>query len=176
MKKNIIIYTIGHSTRSLEEFIKLIQHYGITYVIDIRSIPRSLHVPQFNENEFKKALKHVGIKYTHLKKLGGFRHTKADSVNTAWHNASFRGYADYMQTEDFKKGIERLIDYAADDTVVIMCSEAVPWRCHRSLVGDALLVRGIVVEDIFSLTSVKPHKLTPWAKVDSTTITYPGKA
>ncbi len=172
-KQKITVFTIGHSTRSLEQFIELIKHYGIKHVIDIRTIARSRFNPQFNEETLPKSLKSKGISYTHMKELGGLRHASPDSINTGWHNASFRGYADYMQTDAFAKGIDLLIKYALHDQIVIMCAEAVPWRCHRSLIADALLVRGIDVEDIFSQTSVKPHKLTPWAQVHGHTITYP---
>ncbi len=174
-KSPLTIFTIGHSTHTLPQFIDMLKHYGITCLADIRTIPRSRHVPQFNEHPFSIALKHVHIKYTHLTELGGLRHTHKDSINTAWHNASFRGFADYMQTEAFSTGIEKLLELAKKGHVAIMCAEAVPWRCHRSLVGDALLVRGINVEDIFSLTSAKPHTLTPWAQVEGTNITYPKK-
>jgi uncharacterized protein (DUF488 family) len=173
MSKKKIVYTIGHSTRSLAEFIEILTHYQITELIDIRTIPKSRHNPQFNEPELAHALRNHHIGCRHQKNLGGLRHTTADSINTAWENKSFRGYADYMQTSEFKEGLDELIKTAQEKTVVIMCAEAVPWRCHRSLVGDALLVHGIEVQDIFSLTSVKPHTLTPWAKVDGTKITYP---
>ncbi len=172
-KQATIIFTVGHSTHTLEQFIDLIQHYGINHVIDIRTIPRSRHNPQFNEKEFGNALRAAKIKYTHLEKLGGLRHTTAASINTGWHNASFRGFADYMQTAAFKEGLQQLIKYAEHDTVAIMCAEAVPWRCHRSLIGDALVVRGIDVEDIFSLTEIKPHKLTLFAHVEGEEVTYP---
>lgn len=171
----ITIFTIGHSTRSRAEFIRLLQHYGITHLIDIRTIPRSRHNPQFNEAPLKRALKQKHILYTHMENLGGLRHTTPDSINTGWHNKSFRGYADYMQTPAFKEGIEQLIKYAHHHQSAIMCAEAVPWRCHRSLVGDALLIHGITVTDIFSATSAKPHELTPWAVVHGKDITYPGK-
>lgn len=173
-KSHLTIFTIGHSTHSLEQFIQLLQHYGITYVGDIRTMARSRTNPQFNEQAFSTALKHHHMQYIHLKELGGLRHAQKDSVNTAWRNASFRGFADYMQTDAFKKGIEQLLKYAHHHRVAIMCAEAVPWRCHRSLIADALLVRGIKVEDIFSLNSLKPHELTPWAKVEGMDITYPG--
>ena len=173
-KKEITIYTIGHSTRSLDEFIQLLKQYNITHLVDIRSIPRSRHNPQFNKEALRDALKQSKIKYTHLEKLGGLRPARADSVNTGWQNKSFRGYADYMATEDFKEGLTALINAAENEQVAIICSEAVPWRCHRSLVGDALLVRGIAVEDIFSLTSAKSHKLTFWAQVNGDVIVYPG--
>lgn len=171
--KKITIFTIGHSTRTLEQFIELIKHYGITHIIDIRTIPRSRHNPQFNQKALSTALKHAKISYTHIKELGGLRHPRVNSMNTAWHNASFRGFADYMQTDEFKEGIEHLLKYAVHDQVAIMCAEAVPWRCHRSLIGDALLARHINVEDIFSLTSSKSHTRTPWAHVHGDTVTYP---
>lgn len=174
MSKPLCIFTIGHSTRSIEEFLEILKHYNITQLVDIRTVPKSRHNPQFNKKSLAHVLRNHHINYRHQKNLGGFRHACKDSINTAWRNASFRGFADYMQTDDFKKGVEKLIEIAHKKTVVIMCSEAVPWRCHRSLIGDALLVRDIKVEDIFSLTSVKPHELTPWAVVKGTTITYPG--
>lgn len=173
MNKSIQIFTIGHSTRPIDDFLTLLKHYNITELIDIRTIPKSRYNPQFNEQELAHVLRNHHIGYHHQKNLGGLRHTHVGSINMGWHNPSFRGYADYMQTEEFKKGIEELIKIAHEKTVVIMCSEAVPWRCHRSLVGDALLVRGIDVEDIYSITSIKPHTLTPWAVVKGTTITYP---
>ena len=173
MVKKLTIFTIGHSTRPLKDFIALLEHYAIKRVVDVRTIARSKHNPQFNEEHLKKMLPKAGIKYTHMKGLGGLRHPLKDSINTAWHNASFRGYADYMQTDDFKKNIKKLLAYAKKSSVVIMCAEAVPWRCHRSLIGDALLVRKCDVEDVYSMTSVKPHELTSWASVHGTEITYP---
>lgn len=173
IKKKLRIFTIGHSTRSKEDFLSILKHYGINELVDIRSIPRSRHNPQFNEHELARYLRDHHIGYRHQKNLGGLRHSHIHSINMAWRNASFRGFADYMQTEEFKKGIQELIDSAHTKTVVIMCAEAVPWRCHRSLIGDALLVRGIDVEDIYSITSSKPHTLTSWAKVKKTTVTYP---
>lgn len=167
------IFTIGHSTRSIEDFLKILKHYSITELIDIRTIPKSRHNPQFNGPELAHVLRNHHIGYRYEKNLGGLRHTHPGSINTAWLNLSFRGFADYMQTEEFKDGIQELIKIAHKKTVVIMCSEAVPWRCHRSLIGDALLVRAIEVDDIFSMKSVKSHKLTPWAVVRGTTITYP---
>ncbi len=173
MKKKIM-FTIGHSTRTLEELLELLKHYGVTELVDIRSIPKSRHNPQFNGPELAHFLRNHRIGYHHLKKLGGLRHAQSDSINTAWNNLSFRGFADYMQTEEFKEGLAELIQIGHEKTVAIMCSEAVPWRCHRSLIGDALLVHGIQVEDIFSITSIKPHDMTPWAIVKGMTITYPG--
>lgn len=173
MNKKLCVFTIGHSTRSLDDFLEILKSYNITELIDIRTIPKSRHNPQFNGQELAHVLRNHHIGYRHQKNLGGLRHAHADSVNMAWENASFRGFADYMQTEEFKNGIDELIKTAHEKTVVIMCAEAVPWRCHRSLIGDALLVRGIEVEDIYSMTSLKSHKLTPWAVVNGESITYP---
>jgi uncharacterized protein (DUF488 family) len=174
-RHKICIFTIGHSTRSLEEFIEILKDYNIEELIDVRTVPKSRHNPQFNGEELAYVLRNHHIGYRHQKDLGGLRHTHKDSINTAWENASFRGYADYMQTDDFAEGIQKLIEIAKHKVVVIMCAEAVPWRCHRSLIGDALLVRDIDVEDIFSKTSYKPHTLTPWAVVHGKNITYPKK-
>ena len=173
MGEQLTIFTIGHSTHPIEEFIALLKNYGIEQLVDVRTVPKSRHVPQFNSDALEASLREAGIGYVHLKALGGLRHAKKDSMNMCWRNASFRGYADYMETEEFAKGIDRLIVLAKAKRTVIMCAEAVPWRCHRSLVGDALLVQGIVVEDIMSATSVRPHKLTEFAKVDGHRITYP---
>lgn len=175
MKKKICIFTIGHSTRSREEFLEILKHYHITELVDIRTIPKSRHNPQFNEDDLAHVLRNHHIGYRHQKNLGGLRHAHKDSINTAWENASFRGFADYMQTEEFQEGLKTLIETAHSKVVAIMCAEAVPWRCHRSLIGDALLVHDIDVEDIFSITSVKAHTLTPWAVVHGKKITYPAK-
>ncbi len=165
MNKKLRIYTIGHSTRTLEDFLEILKQYAITELVDIRTIPKSRHNPQFNEHELAHVLRNHHIGYRHQKNLGGLRHAHADSLNTAWRNASFRGFADYMQTEEFKKGIDEIIKLANEKTVALMCAEAVPWRCHRSLIGDALLVYGLAVEDIYSKAICKPHTLTPWAVV-----------
>lgn len=142
-------------------------------LVDVRTVPRSRTNPQFNKEMLEKSLPKVGVSYTHNAKLGGLRHAKKDSINQGWHNASFRGYADYMQTDDFLQGLEELLAFTKKHTVVIMCAETLPWRCHRSMVGDALLVRGYEVLDIFDSKNTKPEKLTGFAKVDGTTITYP---
>lgn len=173
LNKKKIIFTIGHSTRSIEEFIDILKKYKINQLIDIRTIPKSYYNKQFNRAALAKALRNRRLGYRHQKNLGGLRHTHADSVNTAWRNASFRGFADYMQTDQFQQGLEKLIKTAHSKNVVIMCAEAVPWRCHRSLIGDALLVHGIRVKDIYSKGSVKNHTLTPWAVVHKKKITYP---
>ncbi len=167
------IYTIGHSTRELDEFIGILQSYGIDFLADVRTVPRSRRVPHFNTDTLPHELEKAGIGYAHLEKLGGLRKTTAASPNKAWRNASFRGYADYMQTPEFAEGIAELLALAQERTVAIMCAEAVPWRCHRSLVGDALLVRGITVIDIFDARKSQPEKITSFAEVSGTTITYP---
>lgn len=167
------IYTIGHSTRSFEELVDILKHYRISTLVDVRSVPRSRTNPQFNEKSLEQTLPKTGMKYLHLTKLGGLRHAKKDSINMGWHNASFRGYADYMQTDEFDEGLKELTDLAKNKTVAIMCAEAVPWRCHRSMIGDALLIRGYNVQDIYDIKTVKPEILTDFAKVKNTTITYP---
>ena len=172
-KPSPIVLTIGHSTRTLEEFIGLLQAHGATRVVDVRTVPRSRHNPQFNKTSLPRALKKAGLGYVHLPGLGGLRHAKRDSLNVGWRNASFRGYADYMQTPEFEQSLEELIRLAKQERIAIMCAEAVPWRCHRSLIADALLVRGIRTEDIMSPTRRQVHTLTPFAKVRDTLITYP---
>ncbi len=170
------ILTIGHSTRGLAEFIELLRAHGVTCVADVRTIPRSRRNPQFNQESLPGALKAAGIGYVHLPGLGGLRHARADSGNMAWRNASFRGFADYMQTDDFAHGLEHLIGLARDRHVALMCAEAVPWRCHRSLIADSLTVRGIQVEHILSKTHRQEHVLTPWARVDGVRVYYPAEA
>jgi uncharacterized protein (DUF488 family) len=167
------VYTIGHSTRTIEDFLSILKTYGIKEVVDIRTIPRSRHNPQFNKDILPGSLKSSNIKYVHMAGLGGLRHALPDSVNKAWRNASFRGYADYMQTREFESALEKLIGLSRRRKIVLMCGEAVPWRCHRSLVADALVIRKIQTTDIFSLTVSRRHILTPWAKVRGKHITYP---
>ena len=168
-----ILFTIGHSTHPISEFIGLLNEFKIKVLVDVRTIPKSRHNPQFNKEELKASLKAEGIDYIHMPGLGGLRHARKDSPNTAWKNASFRGFADYMLTEEFGAHLEELISVARKRTVAIMCAEAVPWRCHRSLIGDALIIRGIEVRDITGKRSVHPHTLTPWAKAEGMKITYP---
>jgi uncharacterized protein (DUF488 family) len=168
------IYTIGHSTRSQAELIDLLRHYGVVTLVDVRTMPRSRHNPQFNREELAPALARVSIAYTHLPRLGGLRHGLGiDSPNTGWRHASFRAYADYMQTADFRRGLDELQELTAAGPVALMCAEAVPWRCHRSLIADALLVRGVVARDIQAATRATPHALTPFARVEGERITYP---
>lgn len=169
------IFTIGHSTRPIDEFIELLQSQKITQLVDVRTIPRSRHNPQYEQTALEKSLPKHGINYVYMKELGGLRSSAKNSVNTAWHNKSFRNYADYMQTKEFEQGIEALIRVSKDERSVIMCAEAVPWRCHRSLIGDALTVKGIKVRDIISASDTKEHMLTSFAKVEGENITYPGK-
>ena len=168
-----VVFTIGHSTRTIAEFIEIIKAYGIKKVVDVRTIPKSRHNPQFNQDALSESLKAVKIGYLHMKGLGGLRHTLKDSPNMGWKNASFRGFADYMQTEEFKEALDKLILEAQKRATVIMCAEALPWRCHRSLIGDALLTRGSHVIDIMSIDTSRDHTLTPWAKVQGDKITYP---
>ena len=172
----VAVLTIGHSTRTIEEFVSMLQAHGVEQLVDVRSIPKSRRVPQFNSDALAAALRKEGIEYLHMKSLGGLRHAKKDSANLGWRNASFRGYADYMATEEFRASISRLQDLARVKRTAIMCAEAVPWRCHRSLIGDALLIRGVNVEDIMTATSTRPHELTPFAKVEGLDIKYPAGA
>jgi uncharacterized protein (DUF488 family) len=174
-KSRPIVLTIGHSTRPLDEFVALLKAHAVTLVVDVRTIPRSRHNPQFNKESLPDSLKKAGLGYVHMSGLGGLRHAKDDSVNAGWRNASFRGYADYMQTPEFEKQIEELIQLAKEHRIALMCAEAVPWRCHRSLIGDALTIRGIRSEDIMSLKQRRLHTLTPFAHVRGSTVTYPAE-
>jgi uncharacterized protein (DUF488 family) len=169
------VYTIGHSTHPLGEFVEMLNRHGVERLIDVRTVPGSRHNPQFGEHELIASMPKAGIDYQRLAELGGLRHTPAAeaSINGAWRNRSFRNYADYMQTPKFFAGVDELIALTRKQTVAIMCAEAVPWRCHRSLIGDALLARGLQVADIMSLTSTKPHTLTSFAKVHGDRVWYP---
>jgi len=168
-----VILTVGHSTRTWEEFVELLRAHRVKRVVDVRSIPRSRHNPQFNRETLRTKLRAAKIGYVYLRKLGGRRYARRDSKNMAWRNASFRGFADYMQTPDFAAGLQRLIKLARQKQSAIMCAEAVPWRCHRSLIGDALTVRGIRVEDIMTAKTSRPHTITSFAKVRGNRVTYP---
>jgi uncharacterized protein (DUF488 family) len=169
---NLTVLTIGHSTRTIEEFLSILKAHGVERLVDVRSIPKSRRVPQFNSDALAASLREQGIEYVHLKSLGGRRHAKKDSINTGWRNASFRGYADYMATDEFRTGLSRLLDLLREKRTAIMCAEAVPWRCHRSLIGDALLARGVHVDDIMSATSARPHQMTPFAQTHGFDVTY----
>lgn len=167
------IFTVGHSTLSIERFIALLKSYGIERLVDIRTIPRSRHNPQFNESDLAGSSTANDIEYVPMKALGGLRHTRKDSPNAGWRNKSFRGYADYMQTADFQHALETLIQMSRQKRTAIMCAEAVPWRCHRSLVADALSVHGVPVVEILSETSYRMHERTHFARVEGTLLTYP---
>ncbi len=169
----LTILTIGHSTRTLEEFVDLLEAYGVTLLLDVRSVPRSRHNPQFNKETLPSSLKHLGIKYIHMPEIGGLRRPKPDSVNLAWRNNSFRGYADYMQTKEFTDNLLKIIALARENRLALMCAEALPWRCHRSLISDALVVRHVKVLHIISKNSTITHELTEFAHVEGTKITYP---
>ena len=169
----ITIFTIGHSTRTWEAFLELLRAHGMERVVDVRTIPRSRRNPQFNRETLSSKLRGARIAYAHLRKLGGLRHARRDSPNQGWRNASFRGFADYMQTQEFDEGLERLVRLANEKKTAILCAEAVPWRCHRSLIADPLLVRGIRVEHIVSEKRTQPRRLTSFGHVQGTQITYP---
>lgn len=161
------LYTLGHSIHTLQEFLEILYAHQITHIVDVRTIPKSRRVPWFNEQEFAASLHEEKIAYTHLSKLGGLRHTTKDSINMGWHNASFRGYADYMQTSEFFEGLKELNDLIRDASrVAIMCAEALPWRCHRSLIADAEIIRHYDVYHIMSKTYLYPHKLTDFAVIN----------
>jgi hypothetical protein len=168
------VLTIGHSTHTWKVFLALLRAHRVERVIDVRSIPRSRHNPQFNQKILRTKLRSARIGYVHLRKLGGLRHARRDSSNMGWRNSSFRGFADYMQTSEFKAGVQRLIKLARQKRTALMCAEAVPWRCHRSLIADALTVLGIRVEDIMSKTCSQLHSLTSFIRVRRGCITYPG--
>ena len=169
----MLIHTIGHSTRPFDEFVAVLRAHDIEAVADVRTVPKSRHSPQFHIDALTRTLPEAGLAYVHLAALGGLRHARPDSANAGWRNASFRGYADYMQTPEFAAGLDELLALAAEKRTAIMCAEAVPWRCHRSLVGDALLVRGHEVVDIYDERTAKPERLTSFAVVDGLEVTYP---
>ncbi len=170
----IRLYTIGHSTRSIDELVEALQSFAVALLVDVRTIPRSRHNPQFGADTLPAALTERGIRYLHLPALGGLRHARKDSSNTGWRNASFRGFADYMDSDAFEAGLSELHRLASANTVAIMCAEAVPWRCHRSLIADVLVVRGAEVEHITATSHARPHRLTAFAHVVGGRVTYPG--
>ena len=168
-----LIYTIGHSTRPLGLFIDMLAANHITLILDVRTIPRSRRNPQYSEEALFQALRASNIEYRHLPGLGGLRRSHKDSINKGWRNASFRGYADYMQTPEFAENIQAVVAIAAAGRCALMCAEAVPWRCHRSLIADALVLRGLHVEHIMGIRELKTHVVTPWARTDGFTLVYP---
>jgi uncharacterized protein (DUF488 family) len=167
------VFTIGHSTHPIEEFVDILKAYEIGTLVDVRTVPHSRHNPQFGQDALMQSMESAGIAYRYMKDLGGLRKARKDSPNMGWQNLSFRGYADYMQTEPSRIAIDELVALGTRSRSAIMCAEALPWRCHRSLVGDALLVRQIPVEDIMSAQKSSPHKLTKFAQVAGTEILYP---
>lgn len=169
------VTTIGHSTRTLETFIHLLQTYDVKQVVDVRTVPRSRHHPQFNRETLPDDLKAIGIGYLHMPGLGGLRRPRPDSANMGWRNASFRGFADYMETAEFENHLSKLIKLAQRKRIALMCAEALPWRCHRSLIADALEVRGIRAVHIIGSTHLQPHRVTPFAHVDGTSLIYPSE-
>ena len=173
LDQTLLVLTVGHSTRAVKDFVALLLAHGVKQLIDVRTIPRSRHNPQFNLNRLPGPLQQAGIRYRHMAGLGGLRHSRRDSINAGWRNASFRGFADYMQTPEFEEALDQLIHLAQKRRTAVMCAEAVPWRCHRSLIGDALLVRGLRVEEVASRTRTRPHTLTAWARVREKQLTYP---
>jgi uncharacterized protein (DUF488 family) len=174
--KPLAIYTIGHSNRPLGMFVDLLRHSAIEHIVDVRTIPRSRHNPQYSIDTLPDSLRSEEIAYTHVPGLGGLRRPLPDSSNRGWRNESFRGYADYMQTAAFEINLAGVISLATMQRCALMCAEAVPWRCHRSLIADALLVRGIGVEDIVGPKERKAHMLTAFAQVDGTRISYPASS
>lgn len=173
VKKNNTIFAIGYSNRSIDSFIKLLKFHNVNMLVDVRTIPKSRHQPDFNEQKLSKRLKREGMRYLHAAELGGLRRPLASSVNNGWRNNSFRGFADYMQTRAFVSAISKLIKFSKNRNIVIMCAEGNPFGCHRSLIADALTIRGINVFHITGLSSVRLHTLTPFAKVHGKKITYP---
>jgi uncharacterized protein (DUF488 family) len=169
----VLVLTIGHSTRTIEDFLAVLEANKVTALVDIRTIPRSRHNPQFNADTLPDFLSAAGIKYIHIAGLGGLRHPHANSLNTGWNNASFRGFADYMQTAEFDHSLQHLMNIIRRKQVMLMCAEKLPWRCHRSLIADALLVRVFKVEHIIDGNARYLHNITPFASVSGTTITYP---
>ena len=179
--RGVRLYTVGHSTRSDEELLELLERFDVSLLVDIRTVPRSRRNPQFNVDVLPGTLRARGLSYVHLPSLGGLRRARPDSVNTAWRNASFQGYADHMQTEEFEGGLSELQGALTDAATAaragigaLMCAEAVPWRCHRSLVADVLTARGAVVEHILSAGRAQPHRMTPFARVSGANVSYPG--
>ena len=173
MPRQPTVWTIGHSTRPIGEFTDLLRAHQISLLVDVRTIPRSRHNSQFNTDTLTESLRKVGLVSLHMLALGGLRKAQKDSLNDGWRNAGFRGYADYMQTEEFQKALGELMAYSTDKKTAIMCAEAVPWRCHRSLIADALVIRGWDSLHIMSETKADPHTLTSFAHFEKGSLTYP---
>jgi uncharacterized protein (DUF488 family) len=167
--------TIGHSNRPLEELIGMLQAHSVDLLVDVRTVPKSRYNPQFNTDSLPAPLRAAGIEYLHMPGLGGLRRARKDSINTGWRNDSFRGYADYMQTPEFDAALAELLRVSEGREAAVMCAEAVPWRCHRSMIADALTARGVAVEHIMSAAKRSPHKTTGFAHVEGTRVTYPAE-
>ena len=171
--------TIGHSTLPIDTFLAILRENGVRTLADIRTVPKSRHNPQFAQENLARSLADAEIEYRWQRTLGGLRHPRKDSINTGWRNLSFRGYADYMQTPEFAAAIVDLLNAAPHHHTVIMCAEAVPWRCHRSLVADTLTVRGLPVEHIYydakGRSRHEPHKLTSFLRVQDQRLWYPSE-
>lgn len=167
------VLAVGHSTRPFAELLELLSSNGVATLADIRTVPRSRHNPQYDQVALRPALEREGIRYRHLARLGGLRRARPDSPNGAWRNASFRGFADYMLTPDFEEGLAELRELARQGPVAVMCAEAVPWRCHRSLLADALWARGVAVRHILGRGRTAPHRVTPFARIQGRRVTYP---
>ena len=165
--------TIGHSNRPLDELIGMLQAHGVDLLVDVRTVPKSRYNPQFNTDSLPAPLRTAGIEYLHMPGLGGLRHARKDSINTGWRNDSFRGYADYMQTPEFEAALGELLHVSQGRRAAVMCAEAVPWRCHRSMIADALTARGVAVEHIMTAAKRNPHQMTGFARVEGTRVTYP---
>lgn len=170
----LVVLTIGHSTRTTEDFVHLLKAHGVERLVDVRTVARSRHNPQFNRDQLSRAMHRSRLHYRYMPGLGGFRRARRDSTNTAWHNASFRGFADYMQTPEFRKSLDDLIELAKHERIAVMCAEVVPWRCHRSLIADALLAQGVEVREISTSTRTRLHTMTPWAQINGSRVSYPG--
>jgi uncharacterized protein (DUF488 family) len=170
------VLAIGHSTRPLADLLELLSSCGASTLVDVRTIPRSRRNPQYDQEALGASLAAGGLRYVHLPRLGGLRHARKDSENGAWCNATFRGYADHMQTCEFEKGLVELRALAREGPIAVMCAESVPWRCHRSLIADALFARGVVVEHIVGRGRTRPHRLTPFAVLRGRQVTYPPAA
>jgi uncharacterized protein (DUF488 family) len=170
----MIIYTIGHSTRAFDGLVDLLKTHRVKQLADVRSIPRSRRHPHFSIDRLSVALPLVDIAYRHAPQLGGMRKPRPDSTNTGWHHPGFRGYADYLATRPFEQGMAELLTWARDRPTAVMCAEAVWWRCHRQLIADALVARGVEVRHIISSVEPQRHELTEFARIEEGQVTYPG--
>jgi uncharacterized protein (DUF488 family) len=170
------IYSIGHSTRAIDELLAMLRTHRVVTLVDVRTIPRSRRHPQFVRESLAASLAEAAIRYRHMPGLGGLRRPRPDSTNTGWRHPGFRGYADYMETAEFERNLDMLIGEAGHGPLAFMCAEAVPWRCHRSLIADVLTVRGLAVEHVLDAADTRPHALTQFARIEGTRVTYPGPA